>query len=40
MYLRVNNNNRATAVLGFFQQAASEWGYPSHVRADIGGENV
>ena len=40
VYLRVNNNNRATTVLGCFQQAASEWGYPSHLRADNGGENI
>ena len=40
VYLRVNNNNRATTVLGCFQQAASEWGYPSRVRADNGGENI
>ena len=40
VYLRVNNNNRATTVLGCFQQAASEWGYPFRVRADNGGENI
>ena len=40
LYLRVNNNNRATTVLGCFQQGASEWGYPSRVRADNGGENI
>ena len=40
MYLTVNINNRATTVLGCFQQAASEWGYPSRVRADNGGENI
>ena len=40
IYLRVNNNNRATTVLSCFQQATSEWGNPSRVRADNGGENV
>ena len=40
IYLRVNNNNRATTVLSCFQQATVEWGHPSRVRADNGGENV
>ena len=40
IYLVVNNNNRATTVLGCFQQATLEWGHPSRVRADKGGENV
>ena len=40
IYLRVNNNNRATTVLSCFQRATSEWGHPSRVRADNGGENV
>ncbi|XP_078362786.1 uncharacterized protein LOC144646946 [Oculina patagonica] len=40
IYLVVNNNNRATTVLACFQQATVEWGHPSRVRADKGGENV
>ena len=29
-----------TTVLPCFQHAASEWGYPSRLKADNGGENV
>ena len=39
-YLRVSVNNRATTVLTWFQRACQEWGTPSRVRADDGGENV
>ena len=35
-----NNNNRATMVLSCFQWATTQWGHPSRVRADNGGENV
>ena len=40
IYLRVNNNKRAVTVLSCFQLATVEWGHPSRVRADNGGENV
>jgi len=40
IYLRVNNNNRAATVLSCFQRGTTEWGHPSRVRADNGGENV
>lgn len=40
IYLNIHNNNRATTVLSCFQRATTEWGYPSRVRADNGGENV
>ena len=40
IYLDVHNNNRATTVLSSFQRATNEWGVPSRVRADNGGENV
>ena len=40
IYLRLNNNNRATTVLNCFQTATRLWGHPSRVRADDGGENI
>ena len=40
IYLRLNNNNRATTVLNCFQTATRSWGHPSRVRADDGGENI
>ena len=40
IYLDVHNNNRASTVLTSFQRSTNEWGVPSRVRADNGGENV
>ena len=40
IYLDVHNNNRASTVLTLFQRSTNEWGVPSRVRADNGGENV
>ena len=40
IYLDVHNNNRASTVLTSFQRSRNEWGVPSRVRADNGGENV
>ena len=34
-----SNNDRAETVLKLFQDAVSEWGLPSRVRCDKGGEN-
>ncbi|KAG8921867.1 hypothetical protein FRC02_012306 [Tulasnella sp. 418] len=40
VYLRASNNNRAATVEEAFYNATETWGWPSHVRADWGGENV
>lgn len=40
VYLGASNNNRAETVLDYFKEAVTEWGLPSRVRADMGGENV
>ena len=39
-YLRASNNNRASSVLSAFLMAVDEYGLPSRVRTDRGGENV
>ncbi len=39
MFLRVASNNRATTVLMAFLNAVDEFGLPSRVRTDKGGEN-
>ena len=40
VYLKYGNNNTAATVLGLFMLAVDDWGLPSRVRCDKGGENV
>lgn len=40
VFLKASNNNRADTVLDVFVEAVSEYGLPSRVRSDKGGENV
>ena len=39
-YLKVSNNNCATTAFSAFESGISEYGIPSRVRTDKGGENV
>ncbi|XP_015751229.1 PREDICTED: uncharacterized protein LOC107331191 [Acropora digitifera] len=40
VYLKASSNNRADTVLALFREAVAEFGLPSRVRSDKGGENV
>ncbi len=39
VYLHCSNNNRASTVQDLFKEAVDNWGLPSRVRSDRGGEN-
>ena len=40
IYIHASNNNRADTVLQLLMGAVQEFGLPSRVRSDKGGENV
>ena len=39
-FLQCSNNNQATTVLRCFRAAVVEYGFPTRVRCDYGGENA
>jgi len=39
-YLKCSDNNRAETVLSYFMDATEEYGIPSRIRTDYGGENI
>lgn len=40
IHIKASTNNFAETVLGNFVEAFQEWGLPSRVRGDRGGENI
>lgn len=40
VYLHASNNNKADTLVKLFQEAVINYGVPSRVRSDKGGENV
>lgn len=40
MGLRASSNNKASTVLDLFTEATRQYGVPSRVRLDRGGENI
>lgn len=40
VYLKASNNNRSETVRDVFVESTQQFGWPSRVRADWGGENV
>ena len=40
IFLKASDNNRAETVLQLFLESVAEFGLPSRVRSDKGGENV
>lgn len=40
VFLKCSNNNRANSMLAAFYEGVSNYGLPSRIRTDLGGENV